>query len=31
MDIAADGKIFEVDFEGTCDLFLSDLLEEKQD
>lgn len=25
------GKIFKVDFEGICDLFLSDLLEEKQD
>lgn len=24
-------KIFEVDFDGVCDLFLSDLLEEKQD
>jgi len=25
------GKIFEVDFEGICDLFISDLLEEKPD
>ena len=25
------GMIFEVDFDGICDLFLSDLLEEKPD